>query len=210
METPSPDVREDIATLTKPGQHADLETILRALVDNPFDGVIFFDSKENVISANKSAESIFGRESTEWSGMRVNDLVSSMKPQGSDCLLSQWAKRILQGESNCEVQGLHKNGGTLALSIAVNAVELGGQSLYICHIRDISKKKELLEAQERYHRLENNLQDYFVYSQAINGVFTDVSSSITEILGYTQEEFQTHYAEYLTDHPANQHVKERL
>jgi len=46
MDTPSPDAREFITTLTKPGQHADMETILRAVVDNAFDGVIFFDRDE--------------------------------------------------------------------------------------------------------------------------------------------------------------------
>ncbi|KMP11057.1 hypothetical protein UZ36_05705 [Candidatus Nitromaritima sp. SCGC AAA799-C22] len=77
----------------------------------------------------------------------------------------------------------------------------------------IKEKQQALEAlkksQERYQRLEKNLPDNFVYSRGTDGVFTYISPSITMVLGYSPEEFKTHYSEYLTDNPINKEV-ERL
>ena len=48
--------------------------------------------------------------------------------------------------------------------------------------------------------------EYFFYAHDTNGVFTHVSPSITDVLGYTREEFLTHFTEYLTDNPINKDV----
>jgi PAS domain S-box-containing protein len=45
-------------------------------------------------------------------------------------------------------------------------------------------------------RLENH---FFYYSHDTNGFFTCVSSSVTKILGYSQEDFCQHYSSYLTN-----------
>ncbi len=47
-----------------------------------------------------------------------------------------------------------------------------------------------------------------VYSHDIKGIFTCVSPSVTDVLGYEVEEFLTHYSEYFTENPINQKVEE--
>lgn len=67
----------------------------------------------------------------------------------------------------------------------------------------------LARSEERYrHLIENLMDDYFFYVHNLDGVFTYVSPSIRNVLGYTQEEFYTHFSEYLTDDPVNQSVEE--
>jgi PAS domain S-box-containing protein len=74
--------------------------------------------------------------------------------------------------------------------------------------------RELDELAERMHeavRKRNALigsveQTHFLYSHDVNGNFTYLSASITDLLGYTPGEFQTHYTSYLTDHPVNREV----
>ncbi|MGR3303336.1 MAG: PAS domain S-box protein, partial [Candidatus Scalindua sp.] len=64
-------------------------------------------------------------------------------------------------------------------------------------------------AEEKYRRLIENLRDnYFFYMHNVDGVFTYISPSLTNILGYSSEEFLTHYSEYLTDNPINKEVME--
>jgi len=46
-------------------------------------------------------------------------------------------------------------------------------------------------------------ENYFFYSQDVNGNFTFVSSGVTRLLGYSAEEFLNNYATYLTDAPEN-------
>ncbi len=68
-------------------------------------------------------------------------------------------------------------------------------------------RRESSEA--RYRRLVESLeQEYFFYSHGTDGVFTYVSPSITNVLGYGQEEYRLHYQETLTDWPLNTKVIE--
>ncbi len=69
-------------------------------------------------------------------------------------------------------------------------------------------EEELRESEKKYRRLVESLErDYIIYSHDIQGVFTYLSPSIVNVLGYTQDEFMGHYAEYLTDSPINKDVE---
>ena len=65
-------------------------------------------------------------------------------------------------------------------------------------------QNELEQSEEKYGRLVKNLHNhYFFYTHDAEGVFTYISDSIKDILGYSTNEFLTHYEEYLTDDPIN-------
>lgn len=60
------------------------------------------------------------------------------------------------------------------------------------------------ETGQKYQRLVGNLKDeYFFYTHDFNGVFTHISPSITNVLGYSQEVFLCHFSEFFTDNPIN-------
>jgi len=66
------------------------------------------------------------------------------------------------------------------------------------------RTQELSESESKYRRLIDNLKKYyFFYSHDREGIFTYVSQSITEILGYTQEELFNHYETYFTNELMN-------
>ncbi|MES9937027.1 MAG: HD domain-containing phosphohydrolase [Sedimenticola sp.] len=68
--------------------------------------------------------------------------------------------------------------------------------------------QESKESRARYRRLVEGLEDeFFFYSLGVDRVFTYLSPSIERVLGYTQEEFLTHYDEYLTDNKINKGLK---
>ncbi len=66
----------------------------------------------------------------------------------------------------------------------------------------------------KHERLVNNLIDTFLYRHDVKGVFNYVSSSITQILGYSPEEFLTSFDDFMTDHPSNlegvKHTKQSI
>ncbi|MBI3098908.1 MAG: PAS domain S-box protein [Planctomycetes bacterium] len=65
----------------------------------------------------------------------------------------------------------------------------------------------LREREEKYRSLVESIEEtHFIYAHNINGVFTYLSPSISKILGYTPEEFLTHYTRHLTAHPVNLEV----
>jgi len=72
-----------------------------------------------------------------------------------------------------------------------------------------SAQKKVKKSEAKYSRLIENLQHhYFFYAHDTKGVFNYLSDSITEMLGYTKEEFFNHYETYLTADPMNMLVSE--
>ncbi|GAX59986.1 signal transduction histidine kinase [Candidatus Scalindua japonica] len=68
-------------------------------------------------------------------------------------------------------------------------------------------EEKLKVSEEKYKSLIENLQDNFIfYSHNTEGVFTYVSTSIMNVLGYLPEEFLSHYSKYMTDNPENEKV----
>ncbi len=75
-----------------------------------------------------------------------------------------------------------------------------GKEAYLC----LQREKSLRESENKFNRLVENLkEEYFFYAHDIKGIFFYISPSVTNVLGYTQNEFLTHFTEYLTDNPIN-------
>lgn len=67
----------------------------------------------------------------------------------------------------------------------------------------------LKKSESKYRNLVENVKNhYFFYVHDMDGIFTYVSNSIIDILGYTKKEFETYYLEYLTDDPMNDKVED--
>jgi PAS domain S-box-containing protein len=70
-----------------------------------------------------------------------------------------------------------------------------------------AKNAQLQKSEEKYRRLVENVSDDFCfYSYNSDGVFQFASNSVQSIMGYTPEEFMTHFTKFLTDNPINEKV----
>jgi sigma-B regulation protein RsbU (phosphoserine phosphatase) len=80
-----------------------------------------------------------------------------------------------------------------------------GKEAYLC----LQREKSLKENEGRFDRLVENLEEeYFFYAHDSERIFIFISPSITNILGYSADEFQTHYTDFLTDNPINDRAME--
>jgi len=67
----------------------------------------------------------------------------------------------------------------------------------------------LASSEEKMQRLIERLgEDYFFYRHDTKGIFTYVSDSVRNVLGYEPEEFLGHFSKYLTDSPVNAKAKQ--
>ena len=78
-------------------------------------------------------------------------------------------------------------------------------------IQEISDRERaeaaLQDSEERYRRLVEGLRTSYIFSIDPTGMFSYVSAGVKNVLGYTQEEFLTHYTQFYTDHPENRQAK---
>ncbi|MES9966984.1 MAG: response regulator, partial [Sedimenticola sp.] len=62
----------------------------------------------------------------------------------------------------------------------------------------------LRASEERYRSMVEGLaEDHFFYAHDAEGIFTYVSPSINNVLGWQPEEFLSHYSSSMTEHPVN-------
>ncbi len=67
--------------------------------------------------------------------------------------------------------------------------------------------EQLDMTQQKYSHLAAALQDnYFFYQYNLKGTLSDISPSISTILGYSTSDFIKHYPNYLTEHPDNKNI----
>ena len=80
-------------------------------------------------------------------------------------------------------------------------------------VQDITDRKlfelALKESEAQFRNIVEGFgAGYFFYSHDLDGFYTYVSPSVTEMLGYTVEEFKRHFTEILTDSPMNKEAGE--
>ncbi len=70
--------------------------------------------------------------------------------------------------------------------------------------KENNTKLLLAQSEDRYNRMLDNLKDEFMFfSHDVNKVFTLLSPSVKNILGYTQEEYKKNIDDLWADHPVN-------
>jgi PAS domain S-box-containing protein len=90
----------------------------------------------------------------------------------------------------------------LLMFVSVTVLTLG-----VVHNHLVAALRESHEGRAKYERFLGNLVESFLYRHDTAGVFTYVSPSVTQVLGYSPEEFLTNCTTYLTDHPVNMEVQ---
>lgn len=134
----------------------------RNLFNRAAEGIITTDKTGIVTSFNYAAESIFGYSSTDIIGKNISLLVNPEHRNNHDSYLSGYhktKKSKIIGIGR-EVLGLHKNGDTLELSIAISESKYGDELHFLAMVHDISdikSERRYLEEREQYfHFLANS------------------------------------------------------
>lgn len=177
---------------------------LAAIVESSDDAIVGATTDAMVASWNTAAEKLLGYKAEEIIGQHI----SLIHPPEEPGLSQRIHERLLRGEmvKFPDVVRVTKEGQRINVSLTSSAIkDQHGHIIGFSGIlRDISERKQkdetLAKSEAKYRRLVEGIQDeYFLYSHDTDGYFTYVSPSITKVLGYSQEEFLTHYVEYLTD-----------
>ena len=161
------------------------ETVLHNLAD----GVICFDRQGRVILFNRVAVEIFGYSAAELINNDITVLFSK-KSESEDCISVSSLIASGVGNTNHIVQdliGRRKDGGFCYMDLSVSEMELGGVSLFIGIMHDITERHRSERELSLASKVFENMGEAIGVTDADNN-YISINPAFTRITGYTPEE----------------------
>ncbi len=136
------------------------EARIRAVMDNVVDAIVTIDERGIIESVNPAVEKMFGYLPQELIGENIKKLMPEPYRSMHDEYLATYQRtrktRILG--SSRELVAMRKDGSVFSVDLAVSEMHLGEHGHFIGVMRDITERKEQMEALE-YQALHDALTD---------------------------------------------------
>ncbi len=163
------------------------ELRIRTIMDNVGEGIITLNERGVIQSFNRAASSIFGYEPEEIIGANVKTLIPldlrGAHENGMKRYMSGGDPTVV-GRKSVELPALHKNGDIFHLELAINALELDRQRIFVGIVRDITERKrselDLRTAMEKAE-LANQAKSEFVANMS-----HEIRTPLNAVLGVAE------------------------
>jgi PAS domain S-box-containing protein len=163
------------------------EAKLRAILDATQDGLVVIDRTGKVLEFNPGAERLFGYTAGEMMGQPVDRLIPEALRARHNAGLARATHelhpRTMGGDG--QLLALRKNGTTFPFELTLTSLVLGGETLFIGALRDITER--LRNEQRDRFWFEHSSVGYSV-SDPVSGRRTRVNPALSRILGYSERE----------------------
>lgn len=119
------------------------EMELQQVLELAPDGIIVIDRLGTITKFNHAAEKLFGWSKDEAIGANIKYMMPEPTQSNHDQILATYHKtrvRHVIGKTP-EVDGLHRSGKHVPISITVSEIEFGEEPYYIGVVRDVSERK---------------------------------------------------------------------
>ena len=183
---------------------------IKAILDTATDGVLVLDRAGRVLSANRSAQALFGYEAADLTELSLSDLFAAESRRG----ITDYLERVARGsglEAGREAIGRVCQGGLVPLHVTIGRVEDGEK---LCAVmRDITawkrSEEELISARRQAEK-ESTAKSEFLAK-----ISHEIRSPLNAIIGFSEvmidERFgalgNERYKQYLKDiHVSGSHL----
>ncbi len=183
---------------------------IRAILDTATDGVLVLDRAGRVLSANRSAQALFGYEAADFAELSLGDLFAAESRRG----VLDYLDRMARGsglEAGREAIGRVRQGGLVPLYLAIGRVEDGEKLCAV--IRDVTawkrSEEELITARRQAEK------DSTAKSEFLAKISHEIRTPLNAIIGFSEvmidERFgalgNERYKQYLRDiHTSGSHL----
>ncbi|AOP36259.1 transcriptional regulator [Leptospira tipperaryensis] len=179
------------------------ETRMRAIITTAVDGVFTIDMSGYIRDFNHSAEKIFGYESSEVIGQKIQILIPDLFGNQQLNQLSGEFGKFLGTDS--EPMGLRKNGDRFPIRLAVGYAKLPNEDILVGFVTDISEQKmmenALKQSEQQKRSLIKNIPG-ITYRCLLNEKWSVIfmSDAVETLTGYPVADFtEPHPKRYFID-----------
>ena len=191
------------------------EALIAATVDKISDGIITIDPQGLIESFNPAAESMFGFSAGEMIGKSAGILFHT--PDHG--IANDWVNLISAANSDSqktqelEINGIHRNGTIFPIEARINMMNLEGHTLYVGIFRDITERKQTMEALEtsekRMSAILDNVIDAIITIDE-KGIIHSFNQAAESMFGYNTREVLGKNVKLLMPEPDSENHDEYL
>ncbi len=183
---------------------------IKAVLDTATDGVLVLDRAGRVLSANRSAQALFGYEAADLAELSLGELFAPESRRG----VVDYLDRMVRGsglEAGREAIGRVRQGGLVPLYLTIGRIEDGGKLCAV--IRDVTawkrNEEELITARRHAEK------DSTAKSEFLAKISHEIRTPLNAIIGFSEvmidERFgalgNERYKQYLKDiHASGSHL----
>lgn len=165
---------------------------LHAVLETAAAGIIQIDAGGLIESFNPAAERLFGYSAAEVLGHNVSMLMPDPWASQHDDYLRHYQAT---GEARIigigrEVRGLHRDGHTFPMQLAVSSIRIDGEEHYIGIVNDLTELHEAQERELRESRLFNAVlrgAPNPIYASDADGRYVVANPACEPLLGFAPE-----------------------
>ncbi|MCX8063859.1 MAG: PAS domain S-box protein [Candidatus Hydrogenedentes bacterium] len=172
--------------------------------------LLAIDEQGTIISCNKGGLKLLGGDSEEDI---LNRKVTEFLPEWNTFIKGLKSGEELRAGDITESEIINANGEKFPVELIAGHFTLASRSFYLLFFRDITWRKQAIEAlqraEEKYRELFENAND-IVYTHDLKGKFTSLNKAALTITGYTREEAENLTVYDLVAPEYLEEVKERI
>jgi PAS domain S-box-containing protein len=122
--------------------------LVRSVLDSAPDAMIIIDGSGTILFANRQVTALFGYESREVVGSKVELLLPERFRSRHHAHRDQYARtqRVRPMGMGLELFGMRKNGSEFPVEISLSPIREGSESIVAAAIRDVTERKQVEQA----------------------------------------------------------------